>query len=94
MEKICFKPEESTPKKGGFSAFPRKLFKKKIGLKIIFTHQIFESVTWKNTSYELRVKSFKARLESLKAQVEIQKCEFKSTSNEFKSTSYKFKSIS
>ena len=46
MEKICFKSEESTAKKGGFNAFPRKLFKKKIGLKIIFTHRIFESVIW------------------------------------------------
>ena len=67
----------------GFSAFLSKLLKKKIVLKIIFTHWNF----WKYdmVKHELRVKSFKAR-------VEIQKCEFKSMSYKSKSTSYEFKS--
>ena len=45
MEKICFKSEERTAKKGEFlGLFPANYFAKKIGLKIIFLHTgIFEN---------------------------------------------------
>ena len=43
MEKISFKTEERTAKRGGFNGFPSKSFFKKKWFKITFTHWNFEN---------------------------------------------------